>query len=76
MVQLEFSLKKENHKSDKSINSLLKDEENGLKNPKIYEEFGKKVQTIRENVKRNINKLKSNGKRLIGYGYLQKLLQR
>ncbi len=64
-----FIKKGKNHKSDKSINSLLKDEENaGLKNPKIYEEFGKKVQTIRENVKRNINKLKSNGKKLIGYG--------
>ena len=64
-----FIKKGKNHKSDKSINSLLKDEENaGLKNLKTYEEFGKKVQTIRENVKRNINKLKSNGKKMIGYG--------
>mgnify|MGYP003302114792 CR=1 FL=1 len=32
------------------------------------EEFGRKVQIIRDNVKKNINNLKSNGKKLIGYG--------
>ena len=48
---------------------MLKDEESaGLKNYKTYEEFGKKVQIIRENVKKNIKKLKLNGKKLIGYG--------
>ena len=64
-----FVKKGKNHKLDKSIINLLKDEESaGLKNYKTYEEFGKKVQIIRENVKKNIKKLKLNGKKLIGYG--------
>ena len=38
------------------------------KNDKTYEDFGKKVKVIRENVKKNISNLKSNVKKLIGYG--------
>ena len=49
--------------------NLLKEEESaGLKSYKTYEDFGKKVKVIRENVKKNISDLKSNGKKLIGYG--------
>ena len=48
---------------------MLKEEKSaGLNNYKTYEEFGRKVQIIRDNVKKNINNLKSNGKKLIGYG--------
>ena len=64
-----FIKKGKNHKPDKSIINLLKEEENaGLKSYKTYEDFGKKVKVIRENVKKNITSLKSNGKKLIGYG--------
>ena len=64
-----FIKKGKNHKQDKSITNLLKEEKSaGLNNYKTYEEFGRKVQTIRDNVKKNINNLKSNGKKLIGYG--------
>ncbi len=64
-----FIKKGKSHKIDKSVNNLLKEEEKaGLKIYKTYEEFGNKVQIIRENVKKNIESLKSNGKKLIGYG--------
>ena len=64
-----FIKKGKNHKQDKSITNLLKEEKSaGLNNYKTYEEFGRKVQIIRDNVKKNINNLKSNGKKLIGYG--------
>ena len=64
-----FIKKGKNHKPDKSIINLLKEEEiAGLKSYKTYEDFGKKVKVIRENVKKNISNLKSNGKKLIGYG--------
>ena len=38
-----------------------------FKSYKTYEDFGKKVKVIRE-CKKNISNLKSNGKKLIGYG--------
>ena len=48
---------------------ILKDEEKfGIKNFKTYQEFGKKVYKIRENVLRNLKKLKKNNKTIIGYG--------
>ena len=47
---------------------IEKDFEAKIPNYKTYEEFGRKVQIIRDNVKKNINNLKSNGKKLIGYG--------
>ena len=64
-----FIKKGKNIKTDKSITNLLNEEKSaGLNNYKTYEEFGRKVQIIRDNVKKNINNLKSNGKKLIGYG--------
>ena len=48
---------------------MIKDEENfGIKNFKTYQEFGKKVYKIRDNVLKNIKKLKKLNKTLIGYG--------
>ena len=52
-----------------SVKKMLKDEENyGIKNFKTYQDFGKRVYRIRENVIKNIKKLKENNKKIIGYG--------
>ena len=49
--------------------SLLNEEEKfGLKKYSTYKDFAEKIYTIQKNVKKNIQKLKSNGKKLIGYG--------
>jgi len=56
-------------KIDKSIKDLLEEEEKfGIKNYKTYEIFAEKIYQIQKNVKKNIKKLKSNGKKIIGYG--------
>ena len=48
---------------------MLKEEENfGIKKYKTYQDFGKKVYKIRENVIQNIKILKKNNKKIIGYG--------
>ena len=61
--------KNKNSKIDKSVSNLLKEEEEfGLKKYETYKKFGEKIYTIRNNVKKNIKKLKTNGKKLIGYG--------
>ena len=56
-------------KIDPSVKRMLKIEENfGIKNYKTYQEFGKKVYKIRENILKNIKILKKNNKKIIGYG--------
>ena len=56
-------------KIESTVKSLLQEEENfGIKNFKTYKEFGEKVYRIRENVQKNIKKLKENNKIIIGYG--------
>jgi hypothetical protein len=56
-------------KIDSSVNKILKEEESfGIKKYKTYQDFGKKVYNIRENVIRNIKILKKNNKKIIGYG--------
>ena len=64
-----FIKKDKNSKIDKSVKILL-DEENkfGLTKFSTYKKFAEKVYTIKKNVKNNIQKLKSNGKKIIGYG--------
>ena len=58
-----------NFKIDKSIKDLLKEEEKfGIKNYKTYKIFAEKIYQIQKNVKKNIKELKSNGKKIIGYG--------
>ena len=48
---------------------MLKEEEKfGIKNFKTYKKFGEKVYKIRENVLKNIKKLKEKNKTIIGYG--------
>tara|TARA_B100000586_G_scaffold263545_1_gene233016 strand:- start:2855 stop:5398 length:2544 start_codon:yes stop_codon:yes gene_type:complete len=61
--------KDRNSKIDKSIKDLLEEEEKfGIKNYKTYKIFAEKIYQIQKNVKKNIKKLKSNGKKIIGYG--------
>ena len=56
-------------KIEKSVKLLLNEEEEfGIKNYKTYLEFAKKVYKIRDNVRKNILKLKKNNTRIIGYG--------
>ena len=56
-------------KQESSVKKLLKEEEIfGLKKYKTYKEFGEKVFKIRENVIKNILKLKQKYKNIIGYG--------
>ena len=56
-------------KIEKSVKKMLKEEENfGIKNFKTYQKFGEKVYKIRENVLKNIKKLKEKNKTIIGYG--------
>ena len=48
---------------------MLKEEEIfGIKDFKTYQKFGEKVYKIRENVLKNIKKLKDKNKLIIGYG--------
>ncbi|MDA8822412.1 NAD-dependent epimerase/dehydratase family protein [Candidatus Pelagibacter bacterium] len=56
-------------KIESSVKNMLKDEEKfGIKKYKTYQEFGTKVYKIRNNVIKNIKKLKANSKIIIGYG--------
>ena len=61
--------KDKNPKIDKSVKNLLIQEEKfGLKKYSTYKSFADKVYTIKQNVKKNIKKLKSREKKIIGYG--------
>ncbi len=56
-------------KVENSVKSLIKEEEKfGIKNYKTYRDFAKKVYMIRDNVRKNIFKLKNNNNKIIGYG--------
>jgi nucleoside-diphosphate-sugar epimerase/dTDP-4-dehydrorhamnose 3,5-epimerase-like enzyme len=56
-------------KIESNVKKMLRDEEKfGIKKFKTYQEFGKKVYKIRDNVIQNIKKLKKNHKLIIGYG--------
>ena len=64
-----FIKKGKKNKVDKNVKKLLKDEEEyGLKKFETYKKFGEKVYKIRENIIKNIKKLKKDGKKIIGYG--------
>jgi nucleoside-diphosphate-sugar epimerase/dTDP-4-dehydrorhamnose 3,5-epimerase-like enzyme len=61
--------KDKNIKIERSVEKMLKDEEAfGIKKLKTYKIFGEKVYKIRENVIKNIKKLKNKNKKIIGYG--------
>ncbi len=56
-------------KIENSVKKMLKDEDKfGIKNFKIYEDFGKKVYEIRKKTIKNFKKLKSNNSLVVGYG--------
>ncbi len=56
-------------KIESSVKKMLKKEESfGIKQFKTYKKFGEKVYKIRNNVIKNIKKLKEKNKSIIGYG--------
>ena len=56
-------------KIENSVTKMLKEEERfGIKKFKTYKEFGEKVYKIRENVVKNIKKLKEKNELIIGFG--------
>jgi nucleoside-diphosphate-sugar epimerase len=56
-------------KIEQSVKKMLKEEEVfGIKDFKTYQKFGEKVYKIRNNVLKNIKKLKEKNKTIIGYG--------
>ena len=56
-------------KIENNVKQMLKEEENfGIKKFETYKEFGEKVYKIRENVRKNIKKIKDKNKIVIGYG--------
>ena len=67
---LRIYVKKEKKiKIEKSVKKMLKEEDVfGIKNFKTYKEFGKKIYKIKENVIKNLKKLRKNNKPIIGYG--------
>jgi nucleoside-diphosphate-sugar epimerase len=67
---LRIYIKKEKKvKIESSVKKMLREEEVfGIKKFKTYQEFGKKVYKIRENVIQNLKKIKKKNKKIIGYG--------
>ena len=60
VAQLEF-ISKKNKKTniDKSVKHMLKEEEKfGIKKFETYKKFGEKVYKVRENVRKNIKKIR------------------
>jgi len=61
--------KGKNIKIEDSVNKLIKEEEQfGIKDFKTYQNFSEKVYKIKENVIKNINLLKKENKKIIGFG--------
>ena len=62
-------VKKTKSKIHKNVKSLLKEEEKfGIKKYKTYKNFADKIYKIKSNVIKNLNNLKKENKRIIGYG--------
>tara|TARA_X000001036_G_scaffold422159_1_gene444766 strand:+ start:1788 stop:4331 length:2544 start_codon:yes stop_codon:yes gene_type:complete len=56
-------------KIENSVKSMLKDEDKfGIKKFKTYQDFGKKVYKIKDNIINNLKKLKKENNLVIGYG--------
>tara|TARA_B110000971_G_scaffold81948_1_gene84040 strand:- start:619 stop:3165 length:2547 start_codon:yes stop_codon:yes gene_type:complete len=56
-------------KIDNTMKILLKEEEDfGIKKFKTYQEFGVKINKLKENVLKNIKKLKAKNNKIIGFG--------
>ena len=67
---LRIYIKKNNKvKIENNVRTLLKEEkEFGIENFKTYKIFGEKIYNIRDNVIKNIEKLRKKNKKIIGYG--------
>ena len=62
-------VKKTKTKINKNVKSLLKEEEKfGVKKYKTYKNFADKINKIKSNVIENLNNLKKENKKIIGYG--------
>ena len=62
-------VKKTKTKINKNVKSLLKEEEKfGVKKYKTYKNFADKIYKIKSNVINNLNKIKKENKKIIGYG--------
>ncbi len=62
-------VKKTRTKINKNVKSLLKEEEKfGIKKYKTYKNFADKIYKIKSNVINNLNKIKKENKKIIGYG--------
>ena len=56
-------------KIEKNVKQMLKEEEKfGIKKFETYKKFGEKVYKIRENVRKNLKKIKEKNNIVIGYG--------
>ena len=56
-------------KIENNVKTFLREEEIfGIKKFKTYQEFGKKINKLKENVVKNLNKLKEKNKKIIGFG--------
>ena len=56
-------------KIENNVKTLLREEEIfGIKDFKTYQNFGEKINRIKENVIKNINELKKKNNKIIGYG--------
>mgnify|MGYP001401192359 FL=1 len=61
--------KDQNKKVEKNVTKLITEENKfGIKKYETYKKFGEKVYKIRENILKNLNKLKKVHKKIIGYG--------
>ena len=56
-------------KIETNVKVLLKEEDTfGIKKYKTYQNFGEKINRLKENVIKNINELKKNNKNIVGFG--------
>jgi hypothetical protein len=56
-------------KIEKNVKALLNEEEIfGIKDYKIYQNFGEKINRLKNNVIKNVKILKKNNKRIVGFG--------
>ena len=61
--------KQKNKKVEKNVKDLLKEEEKfGIKRFDTYQKFAEKIYKIRDNVRKNIYKIKKTNKNIVGYG--------
>ena len=64
-----YITKNKNKKIDKSVADLINEEKRlGLNNFDIYQNFSKRINEIRNNVRNKINEIKNKNKTIVGYG--------